>query len=167
MWQLVAICLLLQYSLHGKPEGGRVRAGRMGNLEGEVSLTCDNSIIKRAYQVEQNLPVSSSQHPPLYPSSMQTSTHFLTNSLFTQLTGLQLFRYLFILSLDGHYLKCTEYFESQFANIPCRVAFCKWLSYPFYAGVFIHFILKNSLQNVKVSYTRLNMLNTSISSNKI
>lgn len=42
----------------------------LGNLEGEVSLTCDNSIIKRAYQVEQNLPASSSQHPPLYPSSV-------------------------------------------------------------------------------------------------
>lgn len=53
----------------GSQRGAESELGGLGSLDGELSLNCDSSI-KHTYEIEQNLPASSSQHPPLYLDSM-------------------------------------------------------------------------------------------------
>lgn len=141
----------------------RSELGGLDSLECEVSLDYDSSVMTMCLSGRRESPYRlvtallsvdrvGSSLPQLYGDTHSLINKFLVHRSWLGCSSLGIF---FILSLDGHYLKCIEYMERKFANIPYRVAFCKWLTYPFYSGKFIHFILKNSLQTLGVSYPRL------------
>ena len=145
--------------------GAESGLGGLDDLKCEVSMSCANSIIRMCLHSTcrtecscQLITAPSAPDrvgfsvPQLCVDIQSLIKRFFVHRSWLGYSSLGIF---FILNLDGHCPKCLEYMERKFANIPYKVAFCKWLTYPFYTGVFIHFILKNSLQNLGVSYSRL------------
>lgn len=86
----------------------------------------------------QNVPTKQNRdhHSTLLPGQ---SRIFFTSTLgrYQSLINKQLFRHFLVLNLDGHCPICIEDMERTFAKIPYQVAFCEWLTYPFYAVVVI------------------------------
>lgn len=151
--------------------------GGLHNLECEVSLNCDGTITKtvpprwnRILLLVHGSTLLPRQSKIFFIATLCRHLFSFQQTPFSlKLIGLQLLRSFFILNLDGHYLQCVAYMEKKmFANIPDRVAVYKSLTYPFYAGMFIQFILKNNTSKTRDDLTLDSYIpNISSSSSKV